>query len=82
MFAFAFSITFRFPFSPLPHNRDDWAVVRLYRDLWRERKGTFGFARYKETFNVYRKEMTHKAFDSSDRPLKQVRRGDFFISKK
>ena len=33
MFAFAFSITFRFPFSPLPHNRDDWAVVRLYRDL-------------------------------------------------
>jgi len=33
VFASAFSITFRFPFSPLPHNRDDWAVVRLYRDL-------------------------------------------------
>ena len=52
MFAFAFSITFRFPFSPLPHNRDDWAVVHLWRDLWRERKGTFGFARYKETCMV------------------------------
>ena len=23
----------------LPHNRDDWAVVHLWRDLWRAQQG-------------------------------------------
>lgn len=24
---------------PLPHNRDDWVVVHLWRDLWRAQQG-------------------------------------------
>lgn len=35
-----------------------------------------------ETFNVCRKEMTHKAFESGDRPLRGEKKGDFSHNEK
>lgn len=34
-----------------------------------------------ENFDVYRKEVTHMAFENSDRPLKEEKNGDFLIAK-